>query len=502
MDNKNKNRSPLDEVKHLTENARSASAQKNVIHRARPQNADAAPRINTAPPSKQGSAAQNGARQPISSPRRTAPASAKTSQPTQTIKAAVASPRSQASRPPQSRSVQPRGNTQDFNKVKTPAQRRSAPAAHSKKDVKSNDKGNGRTVVTGTVKAIIYIVSVLVVSGCLALFTIFVGNDVFALVKDSNDVVVTIPEGADLGDIAQILGENNVVKYPSMFKMYINLRHKGADEYLSGTFTVSPSMPYDMLISTFIKSKGARTEITLTFTEGMTCDDVIDLFVENGIGTRDRFVEVINNYDFDYWFVKELDANPNRDRKYRLEGYLFPDTYNFYSDSSEEAAISRLLDNFNAKFDDNYRLGAQQLNMTCDEVVTLASIIQKEAKFVADYPIVSSVFHNRLNNKSVTDGKLESNATVQYTMPKEEVKLELSVEDIEKYDNGYNTYKYPGLPAGAICNPSINAINFALYPQDTDYYYFISDASGANLYARTWQEHQANRAKVEAEAGS
>jgi len=387
-----------------------------------------------------------------------------------------------------------------------PSVKKDSVAKPSAKKEKEKDENRGKGAVSSTVKGVIYLVAVLVISGFLSLFVILVGNDVFALVKDSNEVVVTIPEGADLSDIAEVLGENNIVKYPGFFKFYVNFRHKGADHYLSGSFTVSPSMPYDMLIATFKESAARRKEITITFTEGMTVDEIIDKFLENGIGTRERFVDVIQNYDFDYWFIKELDksiaAHPDSGRKYRLEGYLFPDTYNFYSDSTEETAIARLLDNFAVKFDDNYRLGAEQQGMTVDQVVTLASIIQKEAKFVADYPIVSSVFHNRLDNPSRTDGKLESNATVQYTMPKEDVRLELTVEEIQKYDNAYNTYLYPGLPVGAICNPSINAINFALYPQDTDYYYFISDSSGANLYARTWEEHARNRQKVEAESGS
>lgn len=383
---------------------------------------------------------------------------------------------------------------------RTPANRPEA-LKKDKSEQPEVEKSVGRGIVNNSVKAVLYIVFVLIVSGCLSLFIIFVGNDVFAFVKDSNEITVNIPEGASLQDIAEILEDNGVIKYPTIFKMYINIRKKGADEYLHGDFTVSPSMPYDTLISTFKKSAAARTEITITFTEGMTVDEIIDKFLENNIGTRERFVDVIQNYDFDYWFVDELDkqiaAHPNSGRKYRLEGYLFPDTYNFYSNSTEEAAISRLLDNFNSKFDENYRLTAEQAGMTTDEVVTLASMIQKEAKFNNDYPLVSSVFHNRLDNTDVTGGKLESNATVQYTMPKEDVQLELSLAEIEKYDNAYNTYKYAGLPVGAICNPSLNALYFALYPQDTDYYYFLSDSSGFNLYARTWQEHQANRQKAE-----
>ena len=388
--------------------------------------------------------------------------------------------------------------------AKRPA--RQAPAQEGKSGKKRRENGDaGKGILTNTVKAVIYIVCVLVVSGCLSLFIIFAGNDVFAFVKDSNEVTVTIPEGADIDDIADVLAESDVIRYPSLFKFYCKIRHKTADEYLFGSFTVSPSMPYDSLIATFKPSKGSRKETTITLIEGMDVDEIIDLFVEKGIGTREKFVDVIQNYDFDFWFVDELDkeiaANPDSGRIYRLEGYLFPDTYNFYTDSSEEEVIYKLLVNFDAKFDEDKRERAKELGMTCDEIVTLASIIQKEAKYISDYGTVSSVFHNRLNS-NVTNGLLESNATVQYTMPDEEVRLELSKAEIDKYDSAYNTYLHKGLPVGAISNPSLNAINWALYPTDTNYYYFVSDAQGYNLYAATYNEHQANVAKVAAESGN
>lgn len=380
----------------------------------------------------------------------------------------------------------------------------------AKKKEKENSKESfedsvGRGVITNSVKAVIYIVSVLIISGCLSLFAIFVGNDVFAFVKDSKEVTVNVPAGADLDDIAKILGDNDIVKYPAMFKLYINFRNKNADEYLSGDITVSSSMPYDTLIAKFKPNTGKRTELTITIVEGMDVDEIIELFVSNGIGTKEGFVEAIQNYDFDFWFVEELDnkiaQNPDSGRTYRLEGYLFPDTYNFFSNASEADVIYKLLSNFDAKFDEDKRTRAAELGYTCDEIVNLASIIQKEAKYISDYDKVSSVFHNRLNT-NVTNGKLESNATVQYTMPDEEVRLELTYAEIEKYDNAYNTYLYKGLPVAPISNPSLNAINMALYPADTDYYFFVSDMNGLNVYAKTAAEHDRNCQKVEQEAAA
>ena len=359
----------------------------------------------------------------------------------------------------------------------------------------------GRGVVSSAMKAVIYIVCVLVISGCLSLITVFVANDVFAFVKSGDECTVTIAEDASLGDIAKTLHKNDIIKYPSIFKLYCNLRHKTADDYRSGEFTLAPSMGYDQLIAEFLPESNVRKELTVTIIEGMYVDEIIDLFLENGIGEREKFVDVIQNYDFDYWFVDDLDVmlskNPNSGRKYRLEGYLFPDTYNFYSNASEVDVIDKLLDNFDKKFDQNKRMQAEAMGYTADQIITIASMVQKEAKFVSDYPNVASVFFNRIN-----DGmRLQSNATVQYTMPKEEVELKLTYAQIEKYDTPYNTYLHDGLPVGPICNPSLNAFNWALNPADTNYYYFVSDSEGYNLYARTNAEHERNCAEVEAQTG-
>ncbi|MBQ3184325.1 MAG: endolytic transglycosylase MltG [Clostridia bacterium] len=345
----------------------------------------------------------------------------------------------------------------------------------------------GKGVLSNTVKAIIYIVSVLVISGCLALFTILVGNDCFAFVKSDAEITVTIPEDADLGDIAKELKKNDIIKYPNMFKLYVMIRGKDSDNYVAGNHTVSGMMGYDTLIAQFKPAVG-REEITLTIVEGSTTQEIIDLFVENGIGTQEGFKETIENYEFDFWFLEELDKIDTSKRIYRLDGYLFPDTYNFFTNSSEADALYKLLSNFEAKFDIENKARCEELGMTVDDIVIMASLIQKEAMHITDYPLVSSVFHNRIK-----DGmKLESNATVQYTMPKEEVELKLTYDQITTYDNGYNTYLYSGLPAGPICNSSLNALNWALYPTDTDYLYFVSDKDGYNHYAVTFSEHDKN----------
>ncbi|MBQ4562537.1 MAG: endolytic transglycosylase MltG [Clostridia bacterium] len=345
----------------------------------------------------------------------------------------------------------------------------------------------GRGVLSNTVKAVIYIVSVLVVSGCIALFAILVGNDCFAFVKSETEVTITIQDGATLSDIAKELKKNDIIKFPNMFKLYITLRNKDSNNYVAGKHTVNGTMGYDTLIAQFKPTLG-REEITITIVEGSTTQEIIDLFVANGIGTQEGFEETIKNYEFDFWFLDELDSIDTSNRIYRLDGYLFPDTYNFFTNATEADALYKLLANFEAKFDTENKERIKELGMTVDDIVIMASIIQKEAMYVSDYPLVSSVFHNRIEKGM----KLESNATVQYTMPREEVELKLTYEQINTYNNAYNTYLYEGLPTGPICNASLNAINWAMFPNDTDYMYFVSDSEGYNHYAVTFAEHDKN----------
>ncbi len=352
------------------------------------------------------------------------------------------------------------------------------------------DEPKERTALSSALKAMIYIVAVIGFSVFLSFFIIYVGNDVFAFVKSTAEYDITIDENDGLSEVAQALADKGVIEYPEIFKIYAKLRKKDSG-FEGGTYTVSPSMNYDTLIASFKGKVVERTQISITIPEGYTVDDIIDLFVDGyGIGTRERFVDVIENYDFSYyWFIEELEADP--DRRYRLEGYLFPDTYYFYSDSSEETVIDKLLVNFNRKFDESFRNRCTDLGMSVDEVVTIASMIQAEGKYASEYSTISSVFHNRLNNPATTNGKLESDATIRYSL-----NLDIVTPEDNDRDDPYNTYMYDGLPPGPISNPSLNAITYALYPADTDYYYFVAQANGYSLFARTLTEHNANIAAI------
>lgn len=358
------------------------------------------------------------------------------------------------------------------------------------------DESEGGNAIISVIKAITYIVAVIVVSVFLAVFIILVGNDVYAFVKDESVVEVTIPEYATLNDISVILHENGVIEYPTIFKLYANLQEddnqqQDTEKFLAGTYSVTPMMNYDELLAAFKPKKPTGTS-RITIPEGYTTDQIIDLFVSKGIGTREGYVEVINNYDFDYWFIDELEENGWKGgRYYRLDGYLFPDTYEFYNASSEEVVIGKLLRRFNQVFVDDYAQKAKELGYTVDELLTLASMIEKEGGTQSDFFNISSVFNNRLNNPGEYP-YLESDATIVYAIEHETGEHITPTKEHTAYETPYNTYTNAGLPPGPIANPSASAIRAALYPSDTNYYYFYSVSSSVTLYAETYSQHLEN----------
>ncbi|MGN1409913.1 MAG: endolytic transglycosylase MltG [Eubacteriales bacterium] len=354
---------------------------------------------------------------------------------------------------------------------------------------KSSGSGEGGNTVVSVVKAIVYIIFVIVISAFLAVAIIFVGNDVYAFVKSDEVVEITIPEYATLDEVSQILYENDIIKYPQVFKLYA-VSKKDDGEFLAGTYSVSPMMNYDTLLGEF-KEKIVYAVVDVTIPEGYTTDEIIDLFVDGyGIGTREGFVDVIQNHDFDYWFIDELvESGRMKDRIYRLDGYLFPDTYQFYTSSSEVTVIDKLLKRFSQIFTKEYRNQCAELGYSVDEMITLASMIEKEAGSPSEFFRVSSVFHNRLNNPWAYS-KLESDATVLYVLRHESgEKLTLTADDL-RYDTPYNTYIYEGLPPGPIANPSASAMLASLSPESTNYYYFVAN-KGQTYFSETKAQHDA-----------
>ena len=377
-----------------------------------------------------------------------------------------------------------------------------------KKSPSTTGRRSGGTLVSSLVKALIYIVFILIISGLLSVFAITRANDIFAFVKEGEDMTVTITDDTTVEELGQILKENGIIKYPSMFELYSKVKKKRTT-YVGGEYTVNASMSYDRLIATFARTLStARTTVVAVIPEGYTVKQIVNSLVNKyHLSSEAELYDAIQNYPFDFWFVKELDNLPEnskykKDRTFRLEGYLYPDTYYYYSDASATTIIYKMLNNFENKlkttFGKDYRNVISDIckkhGLTFDEMIIIASMIQMEGKYDYDFGGISSVFHNRLSNPSVTYGLLGSDATVMYIFDKRTTTL--TAEQLAT-DNPYNTRLYKGLPPGPISNPEYLAINYSFYPDETNYYYFVSQSNGTTLFAPNWIEHQKNVALVE-----
>ena len=371
-----------------------------------------------------------------------------------------------------------------------------------KKRKKANKEFGIFGLFSSIFKTIMYLVFVIGVSAYVSYNTIRIGNEVFAFVKPSTEVDIVITENMTTADVANLLKENGVIEYDWAFKLYVKYR-SAKDTYLPGEHKITFDMNYDEIVNALTVVKVEREIVQITVPEGYSIDQIIDLLISEGIGNRAEYVDVINNYDFKHDFMqklKEIQLSPNR--KYRLEGYLFPDTYFFYQDDSAVTVINKFLNNFESKFDESFYTRCDELGMNLDEVITLASMAEAEAKFSIDLEYVSSVFHNRLNNWTGTDRKMQSDATIQYVLP--EHKEDLSQADLD-LDNPYNTYMYTELPPSAICNPGIDAISAALWPDDPvdsngksfKAYFFVSNKYGKIYYAQTEPVHNQNKRQAE-----
>lgn len=320
----------------------------------------------------------------------------------------------------------------------------------------------------------------------LSVAVIVVANEVFALTPKIRDGVVVIPEGADSGSVSRILREAGLIRFPLIYRVYAALR-SWDKAYLSGEFSLNTSMSYDEMRYALSPRRGVREQIKLTIPEGFTTDEIIDRVLSLGIGTREGFANVIENGGtFGYDLVEQI---PKVDgRTYRLDGYLFPDTYFVYADSDENEIIAKLLANFNRKFDERLRERAAELGYSVDEVVRLASIVEREAYYREDMPLIASVFGNRMKNTGYPF--LESDATVRYAKQLTGNKDALTAEDLDAIAGPYNTYRVRGLPPGAICSPGYDAILAVLYPAETDYYFFVCTKEKTTIFSRTYEEHR------------
>lgn len=335
----------------------------------------------------------------------------------------------------------------------------------------------------------LYIVLILIVSLIFSYFALTMANDMFGLVKPKDTVSIEVAQDDKLGDIAKELKNKGVIEYKSLFTFYASLKKFDVSKIQPGVYEVQKNMPYSILLSKVKKPVvlEARETVTVTIPEGYELWQIVDLLEEKKVCSKKDLMDTIQNHDFKHEFLKDV---PKRDN--RLEGYLFPDTYQFYIEDNPVSVINKMLNNFDDRFDYEYYDRAKELKLSLDQVVTLASLIEREAASDKERGKVSAVFLNRL--KSSEYPYLQSCASVQYIL--KERKPILSIEDT-KIANPYNTYINKGLPPGPISSPGIASIKAALYPDDVPYLFFVAYPDGATLFAKTYDEHLANVKKAD-----
>ncbi len=315
---------------------------------------------------------------------------------------------------------------------------------------------------------------------------------------DNTPVTFVIQPGETAASIAQRLQEAGLISDAELFRRY--LQYKGLDAGLeAGTYTLRQTMTIPEIAEAL--QTGLRPERVVTVREGLRLEEVAaTVAAQTGIAEGDFIALVTAGWQEtdlkDYPFLADLPPGTT------LEGYLFPETYRLPEDVTAYDGVARMLATFDARVTEEMRLGAANQGLTVHQLVTLASLVEREAVIPEERPIIASVFLNRLRNGWL----LNADPTVQYALGYDEKtgkwwrRLyfdELGVNSLADIDHPYNTYRYPGLPPGPICSPGLASIQASAFPVQTDYFYFIADChknDGSHLFARTEEEHNANYA--------
>ncbi|HOQ76409.1 MAG TPA: endolytic transglycosylase MltG [Thermoclostridium sp.] len=306
-----------------------------------------------------------------------------------------------------------------------------------------------------------------------------------APISEDEGIVFKVAYGSSTTDIANALKEQGFIDNTWIFRVIS--KFMGFDSvYKAGRYVLTKDMNYYALMLALTGEPLKNPTQDIMIPEGKTILETAEILAAQGYIDKDHFLALCEQLPTQYLFLNELAVSP--DRKYPLEGYLYPDTYKMDEGWTEQDLIDRMLRQFDRVFTYEYYQRAEELGMTIDEVVTLASLIEMEAKYPADYKKISSVFHNRL--KKDPPMMLQCDATIQYARIYQGLGRTTAVlnKDLE-IDSPYNTYKHLGLPPGPICSPRADAIEAALYPEETKYLYFFATPDGINIYNETFEGH-------------
>lgn len=293
--------------------------------------------------------------------------------------------------------------------------------------------------------------------------------------SEGRTVTVTVKPDMTVKDIGEVLFQNGIIHNATLFR--ITVKVQGVEKSLqAGDYALSPGMSITDIINKMVK--GDTVYHLLTIPEGYNVEQIAKLLTEQGLGDGVTFKALARNFAPLDYMVQQPEII------YSAEGYVFPDTYRITPGMTEEAILKMLVANFDKKLTSELRERAKTLGLSFHQVVTLASLVEKEAKLDQERPVIAGVFYTRLK----LDMPLQSCPTVQYILGYP--KAELTIEDTQ-IASPYNTYQNPGLPPGPIASPGMAAIRAVLYPADTPYLYFVAAKDGSHRFSKTYEEHLA-----------
>lgn len=310
--------------------------------------------------------------------------------------------------------------------------------------------------------------------------------DVLAFGREDKVVTVTVYEADTMDDIINKLQENGLIRYKSLFRLYADISD-AEEDIKPGIYDLNTRYDYHALVN-FMSPRSSREVIKLTIPEGYTCRQIFALLEENRICTAlDAAAYAAKGELKPYWFLEGVE----RGTENCLEGYLFPDTYEFYKNSTPREALERMLNNFENRFDGEMLTQLETLNgrltdnYTVREIVIVASLIEKESAAPGESPMISGVIYNRLFRWGNNPPYLNIDASIVYAQEGDNARIDTSL------DHPYNTYTNTGLTPGPIANPGLSSLKAALNPETHNYYYYVLNPStGMHQFSTTYEEHQ------------
>ena len=307
--------------------------------------------------------------------------------------------------------------------------------------------------------------------------------DVASAQTNDQPITFTVQNNESVDSVSARLQQAGLIRSATYFKLKMRLGNSSS-QLKAGQFTLHQGMSVDQIITALTTSQSVAV-IEVRFQEGWRAEEYADKLVAVGlISTPDQFLNAMKSNQWNYDFLT------SRTDDQTLEGYLFPDTYQFRADATPDDVINTMLQNFNTKVPPDLRAKAQALGLNFNQVMTIASIVEREAVVPAERPIIASVYYNRMKQNM----PLQADPTVQYSAGKPGDWWPKVTQAALDNSSNYNTYHQPGLPPSPICNPSLASIEAALSPAKTDYLYFVAknDGSGAHAFATTYQQQLDN----------